>query len=275
MLKKLFEFNKLKNVSNIAILGLLLSLRIILQFVGSIPLGPTTLSFTWITLVVTGFIFGPFIGLMFGTIADLLGYALHPGIFMWEYSIQEPLICMVAGFIGFIYFNYKSKKWVDFIVFEIFLVAFTTVALVVALMEHPNITKAVIGSKTREHSTSFLDNKILPLILVPIFFVLINIVVLYLIIGNKSNYRIILYVAIIVIQAWVVWSWIEGPWAQIRYWKRKGWKSVLDSNKVELTKRWLFNVRVFKASFVVPIEIFVVSSIMMVYQKLPINQNGY
>ncbi|MCK5945912.1 MAG: hypothetical protein KAG04_01430, partial [Mycoplasmataceae bacterium] len=103
----------------------------------------------------------------------------------------------------------------------------------------------------------------------------INIVVLYLIIGNKSNYRIILYVAIIVIQAWVVWSWIEGPWAQIRYWKRKGWKSVLDSNKVELTKRWLFNVRVFKASFVVPIEIFVVSSIMMVYQKLPINQNGY
>ena len=274
MLKKLFEFNKLKKVSNIAILGLLLSLRLILQFVG-IPLGSTTLSFTWITLAVTGFIFGPFIGIMFGAIADLLSYALKPDIFMWEYSIQEPLICLVAGIIGFIYFNYKSKKWLDFIIFEIFLVAFTTVALVVSLMEHPNVTKEIIGASTRKHSTTFLDNEMLPLILVPVFFVLINAVVLYLIIGNKSNYRIILYVAMIIIQAWVIWSWIEGPWAQIRYWKRKGWKSVLDSNKVALTKRWLFNIRVFKASFVVPIEIFVASSIMIMYQKLPVSQKGY
>ena len=275
MIKKLFEFEKLKKVSNIAILGLLLSLRIILQFVGSISLGPTTLSFTWITLIVVGFIFGPFIGLMFGVIADLLGYVLHPGVYMWEYAIQEPLICFVAGIIGFIYFNYKSKKWLDFIIFEVFLIVFTTVALVVALIEHPDMSQA-IGKSTRTSSASFLSNKTLPLILVPIFFVLINMVMLYLVINDKNNYRIILYVAMIVIQAWVIWSWIEGPWAQIKYWRRtKVWHSLNDSNRVALTMRWLFNIRVFKASFVVPIEIFVASSVMIMYKKLPVNQGGY
>ena len=275
MWSKLFGMHKLHKISNITLLGLLLSMRIVLQLVGSFSIGPTTISFTWITLIITGFIFGPFIGFLFGAIADTLGFLMSSSPYLWEYSIQEPLIGLVAGVIGFIYFNYKSNKWIDFIIFEVLLTAFTMTAIIITLQEHPDFNKA-IGHSTRTSSKSFMNNKIIPLVLVPIFYVVINILIGFLILKDKKNYRIFLYISIIVIQAWIIWSWIEGPWAQIRYWKRyKMWPKLNDQNAVSITMRWLFNIRVFKATLVVPLEILIGSSLIIVYKHLPSNQNGW
>ena len=271
MLKEFVGIYKLKKIQYISLLGMLLALRMVLQLV-SIPLGYTTFSFTWITLVITGFIFGPVIGLMFGALADNLGYLMHPGVYMWEYTIQEPMIALIAGILGFIYFNYKGNKWVEYGLFQAILLTFVIIVIVVVTIQQPE-HKNIIGASSRKAASSFLDNKMIPLIIVPIFYVIVNSVVSYIFFFKAYNKaRLYIYLSIIIIQAWVIWSWIEGPWAQMRYWdKMKVWSGLKDQYKRELTIRWLFNIRVAKAkaSIVVPLEIVITSALMTAYHHLP------
>ena len=273
ILKKMssLSLKKLKATSTIALLGIFLGLKIMLQLFATIYLGPTIISFTWVILIATGFIYGPFIGLFFGLISDSLGYALHPDVYMWEYSIQEPLIAMTAGFFGFIFENYQGHKWLNLLFFQLFLHSFLIIALVIVIISKPIVMQNLILSKgLLSKMWYFLNNKMVMIILLTSFYIVINAFVTLMVLKKSKTYRLYIYTSMAIILTWICWSWLEGPWAQMHYWKIKfpTW-NYSDQNTIATTKRWLFNIRVFKAILIVPIEIFLTTSILWAYFQLP------
>ncbi len=87
----------------------MLTLRIVLQYL-SIPVVAFgfKISIAWLPIYVVGFFFGPVVGLVFGAFSDTLNFFLHGGVWFWMYAIQEPVVGMVSGILGSLYF--MSKK---------------------------------------------------------------------------------------------------------------------------------------------------------------------
>lgn len=107
---------------NIATLGILLALVIILQaFGGSFSIGLVTLNFSLIPIVLGALVLGPAAGALLGLangIVVLVQVIIAPAgfyFFIWTYSpVVTTLICLlkttVAGFVGGLLFRVISRK---------------------------------------------------------------------------------------------------------------------------------------------------------------------
>ena len=103
----LFPLNPIKvflNIRLMVILSFLLALRFVLQYLTIyIPVASMSISIAWTPLMLAGWIFGPVFGFFLGFITDTVAYLIKPGsIWYWMYAIQEPLVGMISGIIGFI-----------------------------------------------------------------------------------------------------------------------------------------------------------------------------
>ncbi len=97
------------NVKVLVITALFIAMSIVLGKFLSFTVGPIRLSFENLTILMSGIMFGPVIGLVTGIIADLIGCVLY------GYTIN-PIITLGAASIGFIsgvisHFTFKSKPF--------------------------------------------------------------------------------------------------------------------------------------------------------------------
>ncbi|NQZ65764.1 MAG: ECF transporter S component [Mycoplasmatales bacterium] len=252
-----------KPIYTISIMGILLSLRLVLGLF-SINLGPTVLSFTWISIFLSGFLLGPFLGYAFGWIADSVSYALHPGIYMWEYSIQESLIALIAGFCGFIYRFYKKNKssmWSTFIIFEIIFTILLAAGLF--MMIYYFDFKHVARNGGNEKWIDSTSIKIFAISLIILFYISLNIIVLIKMLKNKGDPRLIMLISITIISSWIIFSWIMGPWAYVRYTERK--YGIPSKSFKEYGYKFYSLSRILKSLIVIPIEITITIPLVKAY----------
>ncbi|WKX02664.1 hypothetical protein [Candidatus Mycoplasma mahonii] len=242
--------------------GMMLALRL---FIGvfSIKLGPTVLSFSWLSLYLAGFILGPIIGYLFGWITDSVSYGIRGGVYMWEYAIQESFIVLIGGLCATMYHilkQYKSK-WTMFIIFE---VVFTTMMIFsfYMLLKYFDFSHVAKNGGDQKWIDSKLI-KIFGLILAATFYVLINGFIIYKVIRN-NNANLLIFASLAVIISWIVFSWIIGPWAQVRYLEKltghtsKGYQ--------EYGYKWYALSRILKSMFTVPIEISITYLLWKAYE---------
>ena len=93
---------KLKDVKTIATLGILLAIGIALKFVASIDIGPyIRIGFSEIPTLVSGTLFGPVIGAVFGAVLDIIRFFVTPqsGAFFPGFTLSSALLGMVYGLI--------------------------------------------------------------------------------------------------------------------------------------------------------------------------------
>ena len=269
-----------KPIMYITILGMMLGVRITLGLF-SFPLGPTVLSFTWISLFITGFIVGPVIGYVFGWISDSVTYAMHPSIYMWEYSIQESFICLIAGIAGVIYRYYKENKnsiIFTLIIFEIIFTSMIIVAVFIMIkyFDYSHVAKDYWDAvRDDEQLEKWIDSnlvKIIGISLILLFYIILNIFIFILIIKHKGDPRLIMLASLIIITSWIIFSWILGPWAYVRYLER------LDKSLKSFKKygyKFYSISRILKSLFVVPIEILVTIPILKAFKIISIKSEYF
>lgn len=111
-------FNEIKNLKSIVMISILTSLRIIVSLF-FIPITDNNrIYFTFVFVVLIGFLYGPISGIVSGIIADLIGFILFPtGPFFIGYMISSAL----SGFI-FGLFLYKTRITILKILFSKFII---------------------------------------------------------------------------------------------------------------------------------------------------------
>ena len=261
-LKSLFPFKK--PILPITIMGMMLGVRIALGYF-FIPLGPTVLSFTWLSLFITGFIIGPLLGYAFGWISDSVSFGIHGGVYMWEFSIQESAICMIAGIAGLLYRLFKDTKaslWSTFVIFELIFTVMVVIGLYMMIKYFDFSHVAKNGGNEKWIDSKWV--KIFAISLIGAFYLFLNGLVLFMMLKHKGDPRIIMLVSLVVIVSWITFSWIEGPWAYVRYYEKLHGGSISSSYKAYGYKFYSIS-RILKSLFVVPIEITITLPIVKAY----------
>lgn len=94
------SFQELKSLKTVMACGLLAALAVILSYVASVDLGPfIKIGFSGIPNRVTDFLFGPFVGGVFGGMLDLLKYFIKPsGPFFPGFTLDAILGGIIYGF---------------------------------------------------------------------------------------------------------------------------------------------------------------------------------
>ncbi len=238
-------------IFTITMAGLLLGIRLALGFF-SVNLGPVTLSLSWTSLFIAGFILGPIIGYAFGWISDSFGFLIHPGSagYMWEYSIQEGLIVLIGALFGILYRLLKNNKskWAFFIVFEVILTAAIGFG-VFMLSKYFDFTHVVSSA-----SSNWIDSKwikITALVLILLTYIVTNIVVVILI-NKKQDANLVMIVTLTVLVTWVLFAWIMGPWVNVR-WYQKIYNHMPSSYATYGYKVYSL-ASILKSLFMIPIE---------------------
>ena len=245
-------------------MGMMLGVRIALGYF-SVPLGPTVLSFTWISLFITGFMIGPILGYAFGWISDSVSFGIHGGVYMWEFSIQESAICLIAGIAGLLYRFFKDTKssvWTTFIIFELIFSAMLAIGLYMMIKYFDFSHVARNGGDIKWIDSKWV--KIFGVSLIATFYLLLNIIIIIMLLKNKGDPRIIMLVSLVVIISWIIFSWIEGPWAYVRYYEKLHGGNISYSYKKYGYKFYSIS-RILKSLFVVPIEIIITLPIVKAY----------
>jgi hypothetical protein len=99
---------------------------------------------------------------------------------MWEYSIQEPLICAISGFVGILFYLTKDhwSKMTNFILFEIILTAFCLLAILINYFYTDDLgegsIKKLSPKSLRLTTMAFFNYAYIIYIVIPIFFVIMN-----------------------------------------------------------------------------------------------------
>ncbi|MEF9985009.1 MAG: ECF transporter S component [Malacoplasma sp.] len=223
----------LSNIQIITLLAILISLRLIMQYFSIyIPQFGMSISISWLPIIVTGWIFGPIIGLVVGGIADTIAYLIKPGqVWFWLYAIQEPIVGFLSGIVSFIYqmrinklnntfrLGTKNRFTIDIIIFNIFLISFLVLTLITVFHWADGNFKFQGSNGLLEGG--FFNSYKYVLFGAFIFFVAsIQVFFIYFLRKKKDkSILLLIYVSIIVIMNAFVFSFILGPVSSIEYFK--------------------------------------------------------
>lgn len=111
--KKLYSdsFKELKVTHNLVLCGLMAALAVVLNYTTSIFITPNIrIGFSGLPNRVVEYLFGPWVGAVFGAMLDILKYLLKPdgGAFFFGYTFNV----MVAGVIyGFVLYKKPVRIW--------------------------------------------------------------------------------------------------------------------------------------------------------------------
>lgn len=224
VLKFLFPLFPVKTLSSIYLmcfLGALFALRLVLGLF-SVPIVPFgfKVSFAWLPVYICGFFYGPVIGLLFGIIMDTTSFLIFGGVWFWMYAIQEPLVGLISGLIGSVYFLqlFHSIR-IQLIVQKIFIYGFILTTAFVIITEFYILNDATfqIGEITNINVFA-----IIVLIIMSIF-IAVNEFQNYYYYKKykndnaKTEYSLYLYISLIIIFCTVLFSFLLGPISYVKY----------------------------------------------------------
>ena len=241
----------------IAISGMLVGLRLISGSF-AINVGPMIISFNWTVLFLIGFILGPLFGYIIGWITNSLDWVIHGDIWMWEYAIQEPIICMLGGLLGILYKVLKDhkSKWTMFILFEIVFTGMMIFGLYVVLKYFD------FDGYEKDNAFTNMTAKISGIALISVFYIGINILVMIMMKRNNDA-NLIMAVSLLVITTTVIFSWLMGPWAMKRWYEYQyGHTSPEFKN---YGYKYYALSRIIQSMFIVPAEIVIVYPLWKAY----------
>lgn len=87
-------------------------------------LPPIRISFEGLMVKASGFIFGPIVGFISGIVTDSLCMLFIPSYFHVAYLISMGFYGFIAGLIGVLNRNCKDKKWIIFLISNLFVIGF-------------------------------------------------------------------------------------------------------------------------------------------------------
>ena len=201
---------------------------------------------------------GPLVGYVLGWITNSLDWIIHGDIWMWEYAIQEPIICMLGGLTGILYKVLKDhkSKWTMFVLFEIVFTGMIIFGLYIV-----SIYFDFDGYKTDNAFTN-MTAKISGIALISVFYVGVNILVIIMMKRNNDA-NLIMAVSLLVIITTVIFSWLMGPWAMKRYFEKlNGFTSPKFLN---YGYKYYSLARIIESMFIVPVEITIVYPLWKAY----------
>lgn len=106
------SLNELKSIKNLSLIAVFMSIWIILVLMVVEVSSFISISFEFIAVCLTGAMFGPFVGAIFGFFGDILAYMVHPvGAFYIFYAISVMVDGLIYGLI-----LYKNKYGVKRVV---------------------------------------------------------------------------------------------------------------------------------------------------------------
>lgn len=210
----LHPYHVFKSTKLLIIIAVLLALRIILNFI-SVPVPGVNfvISFSWVPVMIMGWIYGPIHGLVFGFVTDSVCYLISlTHVWFWMFAIQEPIVGFVSGLARSIY-EIKSKgnknNIYDFFVAQIILFCFTISSLAGIL--------CWVNGNVLDYYNSY---KYISISLSIVYFVVIESfmwVYLKKIDKNDKRYLLFLYAITLISVIIVVFSFLLGPIASIEY----------------------------------------------------------
>lgn len=96
---------ELKSIKNLSLIAFFLGFLIVVNFLTIEVSGFCSISFGFIVICLVGWMFGPFVGAMFGFFGDILSYMIHP---VGDFFILYAVSVMVDGILYGL-FLYKNK----------------------------------------------------------------------------------------------------------------------------------------------------------------------
>lgn len=226
------------NIRLMVVLAFLLALRFVLQYlVIYIPTASMDISIAWTPLMLAGWIFGPIFGFFLGFITDTISYFIKPtGVWFWMYAIEEPMIGLLSGIIGFICtlriksvinknalentsFKQPINKTykLDLFIQQFFFIAFLVVCNFVLLYWLDGTQK--FESLSTYDDLFFTYSKYIIIGALFFFFVMIEIITIFIYKKNKKNFILCCWILILVLLCSVIFSFILGPITSVAYYE--------------------------------------------------------
>lgn len=252
-----------KSTKFLIIIAVLLALRILLSFISvPVPGVNLTISFSWIPIMVMGWIFGPVHGLVFGFICDSICFLICPTyLWFWMFAIQEPIIGFMSGIAKAIYeirSNGDKKNIYDFLVAQIILFTFTLSSLSgILLWANNNVLDYFNSYKYICISLSF------------VYFVVIE-CFMWIYLRNlkkqRSRYLLFLYAITLISVIMAVFSFLLGPISSVEYLKYANGE--YPENYIKYGLLIYFIPRVIVQNIKVPIESLLFCSVVLIINPI-------
>ena len=207
------------SIKLMALLGAIIALRIILNFVSvKIPGIGVSISFAWVPIMLLGWVFGPIHGIVMGFVLDTLCFAITPSsVWYWMYAIQEPIVGFMAGIAASVCnlrLNIKkANPMYDIMVQQIMLVVFigTSIACIFVWMG--------TGSEAVKYFDTY---KIVTLVMLGVYIVIMECFTFIQIKGfekHKERTLIFIYATMLVTIVIILFSFALGPITAVEYLK--------------------------------------------------------
>lgn len=212
----LYPHHIFKSTKLMALIGTLIALRFIIgMFSITIPGVSISISITWVTDMLMGWIYGPIYGFVLGAICDTIGYIASPtAVWFWMFAIQEPMVGFLSGVFGsFCAWRcvYKKNYLIDLLIQQIVIISFVAISLISILIwvddksiKLFNIYKWIVISMITIYLT------------VMEIFTYLNIKSIY---DQKERTLIFIYSTTLVMVAMIICSFLLGPISAIEYLK--------------------------------------------------------
>lgn len=271
IIKFLFPFYPVKifkSVYLISFLASLVALRFVLVYL-QLPVRPFgfSISFGWLPVYISGFFLGPIAGLLFGVVADSLAFMCTGGVWFWMYSIQEPVVGLLAGFMGSLYYVMKSHNIkITMIIQKVITYLFICFTIFIVVYEY-----YIIGGKFSKGG----------LVNIEIFSsVAIGVMLLYLIVNEvqidllykkiktqkRQEYFVMYcYMSILVIIITSLFSFMLGPIIFVRFLEYT--TGITPSSFIKYGSMFYLVPRVLKESIKTPIYIALLTGIVFAIRK--------
>ena len=207
------------SVKLMALLGALIALRIILNFI-SIPIAPIkmSISFSWVPTMLVGWIFGPISGFIMGFVLDTICFLITPNsVWFWMYAIQEPIVGFMGGIAASVCTlrmnREKANPMYDILVQQFMLVAFigTSVACLFLWID--------TGSSALRYFNTY---KIVTLVMLGVYVVIMECFTFIQIKGfekHKERTLMFIYSTMLVTVMIITFSFALGPITAVEYLK--------------------------------------------------------
>lgn len=259
----LHPYRVFKSTKLLIIIAVLLALRIILNFISvPIPGANIVISFSWVPVMIMGWIYGPVHGLTFGFITDSVCYLISPTyLWYWMYAIQEPIVGLTSGLARSIYeirSQDNKENIYDFFIAQIILFCFTTSSLLGILLW--------VNGNVLDYYNSY---KYISISLSIVYFIVIECFMwIYLKKMNKNDkrYLLFLYAITLISIIIVLFSFLLGPIASIEYLKYLNGE--YPANYMKYGLLIYFVPRVIVQTIKVPIESLFFCSIVLIINPI-------
>lgn len=260
----LYPYRVFRSTKFLITIAALLALRIILGYF-TVPIVATNqvISFSWIPVMVMGWIFGLVHGLFFGMVTDTLCFLIKPsGLWFWMYAIQESIVALISGLARSICerrITGNKKITFDIFITEVVLFSFAIVCLTgILLWKNNNIYDYYDSYK----------------------YVCIGLTILYLIVINyfmlihlkdmkkdKQRFLLFLYALTLNSVIAIIFSLLLGPISSVEYLRYKN-HGADPENYIKYGLLYYFVPRAIVQTIKVPIETSIFCSIILVINPI-------